>query len=371
MTRPRVLIPLLAGLVAAVALWRGAHHAAAPAAAAQAEPPVMVSDVVVRPQSWQSRFKAYGQVRAVRGAELSAPVAGIVDEIDFRSGQDVRAGTTVLRLRLYDEPARLQQLQAEVSLYAANLARDQKQFTAQAISHATLDLDTANLRSFQAQVAQQQQQMDEKIVRAPFGGRLGLRLVDPGQYLPAGTAVTTLQALDPIYIDFSVPQQQVGDIRPGIAVDVTVDAFPARVFRAHVLALDNRIDAQSRMVAARAGLDNADHALLPGMFAVAELDRGAARTELAVPQAAISFNPFGDFVYVLTPKSGSPGVLVATARVVSLGEARGDRIVVTRGLHAGDTIVTAGQFKLRDGAAVRIDNRVQPGNVLAPQPQDE
>ena len=373
MTRNRAWILLLLVLVvAAYPLWRVWQRSAAPAATAQAaEPPLTVSDAVVHPQPWQSRIKAYGQIRAVQGADLSSQVAGIVDEIDFQSGQDVKAGTVLLRLRLYDDPAKLAQLQAEVSLYSTNLERDQKQFAAQAISHATLDLDTANLRSYQAQVAAQQQQMDEKIVRAPFGGRLGIRQVDLGQYLPPGTAITTLQALDPIYVDFSVPQQQVGDIRPGVAVDVGVDAFPGRVFHAHVLALDSRIDAQSRMASVRAGLDNPDHALLPGMFAVAQLDVGAARQELAVPQAAISFNPYGDFVYVLTPKPGSPGVLVATSRVVSLGETRGDRIVVSGGLHAGDLIVTAGQFKLRSGAAVTIDNRVQPGDALAPQPQDE
>ena len=371
MTRARVLILLLAVTAAAFPLWRIWHGAATPVAAHEPPPPVVVSDIVVRPQSWQSRMEAYGQVRAAQGAELSAPVSGIVDEIDFRSGDDVKPDTVVLRLRLYDEPAKLQQLQAEVSLYSANLTRDQKQFTAQAISRATLDLDTANLRSFEAQVTQQQQQINEKIVRAPFGGRLGIRLVDPGQYLAAGTAITTLQALDTVFIDFSVPQQQADNINPGVALDVTTDAFPGRVFHARVLARDNRVDPQSRMVAARAGLDNADRALLPGMFVVAHLMEGAARSVLAVPQAAISFNPYGDFVYVLTPKPGSPGVLVARSRVLSLGEKRGDRIVVTAGLHAGDTVVTAGHFKLRDGAAVRIDNRVQPGNLLAPQPQDE
>ncbi len=374
MTRSRVTILLLAVLAAAYPVWRLSQRLAVPVAAAaaqKAEPPLAVSDLVVRPQPWQGRIKAYGQVRAVQGAGLSSPVAGIVDEIDFRSGQEVKAGTVLLRLRLYDDPAKLQQLQAEVSLYSANLARDQKQFTAQAISHATLDLDTANLRSFQAEVAAQQQQIDEKIVRAPFAGRLGIREVDLGQYLPPGTAVTTLEALDPIFVDFAVPQQQVGAVRPGVPVDVTVDAYPGRVFHAHVQALDNRIDTQSRMASVRAGLDNADHALLPGMFAVAQLDVGAARRELAVPQAAISFNPYGDFVYVLTPKSGSPGVLVATSRVVTLGETRGDRIVVTGGLHAGDTIVTAGQFKLRSGAAVMIDNRMEPGDALAPQPREE
>ncbi len=377
MTRTRAwILLLLVVAVAAYPLWRVWHRAAAPAEAAQtAEPPQTVSDIAVRQQAWQSRLKAYGQVRAVQGAELSSQVPGIVDEIDFQSGQDVKAGAVLLRLRLYDDPAKLQQLEAEVSLYEANLARDQKQFAAQAISRATLDLDTANLRNYQAQVTAQAQAMEEKIVRAPFAGRLGIRQVDLGQYMPPGTAVTTLQALDPIYVDFAVPQQQVGDVTPGRPVDVTVDTYPGRIFHATVQALDSRIDAQSRMASVRASLANPDHALLPGMFAIAHLDLGPSRQVVAVPQAAISFNPYGDFVYVLTrPPGGAPArpeVLVATSRVVTLGETEGDRVVVATGLKPGETIVTAGQLKLRSGAAVTIDNRVQPQDAMHPEPPEE
>ena len=377
MTRTRSFLLLLLVLaVSGLLVWQLVYRAAAPGAAAQAaEPPQTVSDIVVHPQPWQDRLKAYGQVRAVQGADLSAQVPGIVDEIDFKSGEDVKAGAVLLRLRLYADPAKLQQLQAEVALYTTNLQRDQKQFAAQAVSHATLDLDTANLRSYQAQVAAQTEAMDEKIVRAPFSGRLGIREVDLGQYLPPGTAVTTLQALDPIYVDFSVPQQQVGDIRPGRPVEVSVDTYPGRVFHAAVQALDSRIDAQSRMASVRASLDNHDHTLLPGMFAVARLDLGPTRKVLAVPQSAVSFNPYGDFVYVLTPQPGQapgrPQVFLATSRVVTLGETQGDRVVVTAGLRDGDAVVTAGQIKLRSGSTVVIDNRVQPPNALTPNPPEE
>ena len=381
MTRPRAFLLLLLVLaIGAYPAWHVWTRTAAPVAGAQkAEPPQTVSDIVVQRQLWQSRLKAYGQVRAVQGAELSSQVPGIVDEIDFQSGQDVKAGTVLMRLRLYDDPAKLQQLQAEVSLYTATLARDEKQFAAQAISRATLDLDTANLRNYQAQVDAQVQAMDEKVVRAPFAGRLGIRQVDLGQYLPAGTAVTTLQALDPIYVDFAVPQQQVGNVRPGRAVAVSVDTYPGRVFHAAVQALDSRIDAQSRMASVRASLANPDHALLPGMFATARLDLGAPTQVVAVPQATISFNPYGNFVYVLTPRpaadnhaapAGQP-VLVATSRVVTLGETLGDRVVVTDGLQPGETIVSAGQLKLRSGALVVIDNQVQPANATDPDPPEE
>nr|WP_321984281.1 efflux RND transporter periplasmic adaptor subunit [uncultured Lichenicoccus sp.] len=348
-------------------LWHRQPPPPAPAAAADATQ--VVSAMTVHPEPWQSLDKAYGQVRAVEGADLAAQVSGIVSEIDFRSGDMVHAGTVLLRLRLYDDPAKLQQLQSQVELYDADLARDRKQFEAQAISRATLDLDTANLHNAQAQVAAQMQLMDEKVIRAPFDGRLGIREVDLGQFLPAGNAAVNLESLDPIDVDFNVPQQQVATVAPGQPVAISVDAWPARRFQARILAIDSRIDGQSRMATIRAALDNHDHALLPGMFAIARLKRGAIRQVLAVPHASISFNPYGDFIYVLAPRNGD--VPVATARVVVLGETRGDRVVVLSGLTPGEQVVTAGQSKLHDGSPVRIDNSVQPENDLDPSPPEE
>ena len=213
-------------------------------------------------------------------------------------------------------------------------------------------------------------QMAEKVVRAPFGGRLGLRAVDLGQYLTAGMAVVTLQALDPIYVDFSLPQQQVAGVAAGQPVQVRIDTYPGRVFEARVLAVDSRIDAASRMASVRATLRNPDHALLPGMFATVGLTQGPPHPAVTVPATAISYNPYGDFVYVLAP-SGQAGIMTAQSRVVTLGEARGDRVVVLTGLGAGETVVTAGQVKLRQGAPVRVDNRIQPQDQLDPNPREE
>ncbi len=368
MTRLRVLILFLVlGALAAYPGWRALHGTAVPHAEASAEVPQTVADFVVTPERWQSTLKAFGQVRAVQGADLSSQVAGIVDEIDFQSGQEVKAGAVLLRLRLYDDTAKLAQLNALVALWTANMARDQKQFDVQAISRATLDLDLANLRNYQAQAQAQAQAMDEKIVRAPFAGKLGIRQVDLGQYLPPGTAVTSLQALDPIYVDFNVSQQQIGEIVPGHVVQVAVDTWPGRVFEATVQASDSRIDPQSRMVTVRASLPNKDHALLPGMFAIVHLDLGRPATVLAIPQAAISFNPYGNFVYVLTKRPDRKDGYVATSRVVVTGEARDSRVVVTSGLQAGELVVGAGQLKLRNGASVVIDNTVRPD---APSPAD-
>lgn len=371
MNRKLLSLLLLCVLAAAGAVaWRWSHPAAA-AAQATPEPAQVVSDITLQPMPWQSRIRAFGQVRAVQGADLSAEVAGIVDTISFQSGADVPAGTVLLRLRANDDDARLATLQASADLWAANVARDQKQFDAQAISRATLDMDNANLRSFRAQVAAQQSLMAEKIVRAPFAGRLGIRLVDLGQYLNAGTAVVTLQALDPIYVDFNLPQQQVGHVTPGQAVEIGVDNFPGRVFKASVLAVNSVVDPASRMASVRASLRNPDHALLPGMFAIARLAEGGPQSVLAVPVSAISYNPYGNFVYVVKPKTGDPAGRIVESRVVTTGETLGDLVVVQSGLASGDHVVTAGQVKLRNGASVRIDNSVQPEASTTPEPAEE
>jgi len=334
-----------------------------------AVPPATVSAIRATTQSWQTSLKATGEVRAVQGADLSAEVSGIVDQILFSSGQDVAAGTVLVRLRPDDDEARLAQLQAAADLAAANLARDRRQFDAQAVSRASLDADMSTLRADGAQVAAQRAQMAEKIIRAPFGGRLGIRMVDIGQYLTAGTPVVTLQALDPIYVDFSMQQQALGALAIGQKVAVRVDAWPGRRFAAIVSSINSKIDAASRMVLVRAELDNRDRALLPGMFAVVEVDAGAPENHLTVPQSAISYNPYGNLVYVLA--AGRNGGLTAQSRVVKTGAVRGDQVCILSGIGAGEQVVTAGQLKLRNGTPVAVDNSVQPSDTVSPSVQDE
>ncbi|TLU73670.1 efflux RND transporter periplasmic adaptor subunit [Lichenicoccus roseus] len=349
-------------------------------AGAGAAAPETVAATVAQTQPWQTTLRATGEVRAVQGADMSAEVSGIVDSISFTSGQDVGAGTVLLRLRANDDEAHLAQLQAAADLANANLARDRRQFDAQAISRATLDADESTLRSDQAQVAAFKAVTVEKIVRAPFAGRIGVRLVDVGQYLTAGTPIVTLQALDPIYVDFNIQQQALSQLQPGLLADVHVDAWPGRVFQAHINSINSRVDSASRMVMVRAQLDNHDHALLPGMFAVVEIRTGTPRPLLTLPQAAISYNPYGDFVYVLQPDphatvaAGSDrfaGRFTVRTRVVQAGATRGDQVAILRGLQAGEIVVTAGQVKLRDGIQAVVNNVVQPGSEPAPQPVDE
>jgi membrane fusion protein (multidrug efflux system) len=336
-----------------------------PAIAAAQEPAATVSTIVARASDWQDTLSAVGTIRAVRGADLAAEVSGVVDSVDFDSGADVAAGTVLLRLRPNDDNAKLADLQAAAELAAQNLARDSKQFHAQAVSQATVDADQSHLLSARAQVAQQQALMAEKIVRAPFAGRLGLRLVDQGQFLAAGTSIVTLQALDPLYVDFYLPQQALAGIAAGDAVDVHVDTYPGRRFTASVVAISPKLDAASRMLSVRAALKNPDHALLPGMFATVTMKLGKVHRYVTLPNAAIVYNPYGSLVYVVNKDMSVRQVIVKT------GLTRGDQVAVTDGLTEGQTVVTAGQIKLRDGAKVSVNNSVQPMDDPNPHPPEE
>jgi membrane fusion protein, multidrug efflux system len=326
--------------------------------AGRGEPPQVVATAVATTMDWDNTVAAMGDLRALNGADLSFEAAGVVDAIGFASGQDVARGAVLARLRLDDETARLAQLRAEADLAAINLARDQKQFAAQAVSHAIVDQDHATLLADQAQVAAEQALIAEKTLVAPFAGRLGVRQVDLGQYLQPGTRVVTLQALDPIAADFFVPQQDVGALRVGAAVQFTTDAFPRRRFTARVSAITPQVDQASRTVLVRAIVGNADRALIPGMFVNVTVATGAPTPRLTLPLAAIAFAPYGDTVFVLRRDAG--GQEVARQVLVTTGPARGDQVAVLRGLAAGDVVVSAGQTKLHDGTPVVVDNTVTP-----------
>jgi membrane fusion protein (multidrug efflux system) len=335
-------------------------------ALAQMDTPT-VSTITVSTDIWQPTLQAVGSLRAARGADLAAEVSGIVDWIGFDSGRDVEAGTLLLRLRPNDDAAKLQELQAAADLAASNLARDTKQYRAQAVSQATIDADDSHLRAARAQVAEQGATMAEKLVRAPFAGRLGLRQVDQGQFLPAGTTIVTLQALDPIFVDFYVPQQSLAAIKPGEAATLHVDTYPSRVFTAHITAISPKLDQASRMAQVRASIPNADHALLPGMFATVNTSAGAARRAVTVPNTAIVYNPYGSAVFLVD--HANPPTVHQT--LVKTGQTRGDQVEVLSGLKTGDIIVTSGQIKLHDGSAIAVNNSVQPANEAAPTPADE
>jgi membrane fusion protein, multidrug efflux system len=322
---------------------------------------------------WQPKETATGSARAVKGADMASEVGGVVDEITFESGQTVQAGTVLLRLRPNDDEAKLQQLQANADLAAITLGRDQKQLAARAIAQATVDTDAANLKVAKAQVVAQQALMAEKVVRAPFTGRLGLRLVDVGQYLSPGTASATLQQLDPMFVDFYLPQQALGRIQVGQPVEVTADSYPNRVFSGTISSLNARVDAASRMLQVRATLPNADGALVPGMYLTVAVESGKRESLVTIPNMAVAYNPYGALVYVVRPEKDKQGkdILVAHQQFVTTGDARGDQVSILKGLQAGDEIVTAGQLKLHNGSVVSIDNKIEPPGPNAPVPQDQ
>lgn len=345
--------------------------------AGAASAPQTVSTVTAITTTWQAQIHAVGSLRAVRGADLSAQASGVVDDIEFESGNEVPAGKMLLRLRPNDDFAKLQELEAAAELAAQTYKRDQEQFAAQAISQATLDTDVSTLKSARAQVAAQQALIEEKMVKAPFAGRLGIRQVDLGQYLTAGTTVVTLQALDPILIDFYVPQQALRHVKIGQAVTANVDAYPGVSFKGVVESINSKIDSASRNVQVRASFRNADRRLVPGMFANVAVDSGDATSLITLPQTTITYNPYGDTVYLVQHGAdGSAGGRgkpkdIVQQRFVTLGATRGDQVAIESGVKAGDVVVSAGQMKLRNGSAVVINNSVQPADDANPMPPNE
>jgi membrane fusion protein (multidrug efflux system) len=344
------------------------------AMAGMANTPQTVSAAKAESSDWQPTIDAVGSLRAVRGADLSLEVSGVVEEILFQSGDEVQAGQILLRLRAEDEIAKLQSLEATAQLAQITYDRDVQLFKARAISQAVVDNDEANLRNFKAQVAQQKAIVDKKTLRAPFAGRLGLRQVDLGQFLSAGTVIATLQSLDPIFVDFLLPQQAVAQLAVGAKVEAKIDAFPDRMFTGKITAINPKIETASRNIQVRATLPNADQKLLPGMFATVQLETGAAQRLVTLPQTAVSYNPYGSLVYLVDDKGKDPdGKPQLTARqvFVTTGATRGDQVAILKGVAEGDMVVTSGQIKLRNGVPVVVDNRVVPKNDPDPKILDQ
>jgi len=342
------------------------------AMAGRTAPVQTVSTIQAVTTAWQAQLLAVGTVRAENGADLSSELAGIVERIAFQSGDDVAAGTVLVQLRADQDIATLQQLQATADNAEITYNRDLRQLKINGVSQATVDSDLATLRSAKAQVAAQQAAIDKKTIRAPFAGKLGIRQVDLGQYLNAGTTVVTLQALDPIHVDFTLPQQALAQIRVGQTVTTTVDTYPDRLITGKITAISPQVSSTSRNVQVRATFANPDRLLLPGMYAKITIAVGEKQRYITLPRTAIVSNPYGDVAFIVTDKgkaaNGQPQ-LVVTQAFVTTGESRGDQIAVVKGLDAGQTVVTSGQIKLQNGTPVTINNTVTPPNdpVVAPR----
>jgi membrane fusion protein (multidrug efflux system) len=332
-----------------------------------------VATVVAGPQEWQPRLTAVGSLRAVNGADLSLEVPGIVDQIQFKSGDDVKAGTPLLTLRAEDDVAKLHSLEAMADLARVTFQRDQKQFKVEAVSQQVLDTDASNLKNDLALAEQQRAIVEKKFIKAPFDGRLGIRQVDIGQYLGAGTTIVTLQALDPIFLDFTLPQQAFSQLQLGQKVLAQIDAYPGQSFAGELVAIDPKVDATTRNLQIRAAFKNPDRKLLPGMYATTSIDTGAAQQYVTLPQTAITYNAYGSTAYLVDDKGKDDkgqAQLQARQVFVTVGDTRGDQVAVLKGIKAGDQVVTVGQVKLRNGSPVVINNSVVPSNDANPVIKD-
>lgn len=371
-TKRMIVMLVIAGALGAGVVWfqHFKNGMIAKAIGARANPTQTVSTLVVGETLWQPSVNALGSLSASRQATLGAEVGGLVTAVHFDSGQKVRAGQPLVELNPAPLRAQLAQLQAQAALAETNLARDRAQLAVQAVSQAVVDADSAALKSALAQVAVQRALIAQKAVSAPFDGQLGIRQVDLGQYLAPGAPLVTLQKLDPMEVDFTVPQGQIGLIRIGMKVRLATSAAPGQTFDATVSAIEPQIDKSTRNLKVRARVPNPRGELLPGMFATVDVSAGAPQRYVTLPNAAVAYNPYGSTVFVVKDggkdADGKP-LLTAEQRFVTTGPTRGDQVAVVAGLKAGETVVTAGQLKLRNGSRLIVNNSVQPSDNPAPQ----
>jgi membrane fusion protein (multidrug efflux system) len=372
-----VIVGVVLGAIVGFNIFKG--QAIKKFMAGRGEPPQTVSTMKVAFEEWQPSLSAVGTLRAVRGVEVAPEVAGLVSEIMIKPGAEVKAGDILLKMRADDIAAQLQSLEASARLAELNFRRSAEQLAAKAISQAQHDIDDANLKAARAAVAQQQAQLAKKTLRAPFDGRLGITRVNPGQVLNPGEVVVTLQQLDPIYINFTVPQRSLGQVKTGQVVNVSVDAFPGKTFKGTISTINPKIDVATRNVQVEAVLRNTGGALRPGMFGNVSVDTGAKQRYLTLPQTAVTYNPYGETLFVVKTgqagqasdaKDGKP-TLTAQQVFVTSGPTRGDQIAIIKGLEEGTEVVTSGQLKLKNGTPLVINNKVLPANDPNAAPQEK
>lgn len=335
-------------------------------------PPEAVTTVVAKRETWPSTLGVVGSTVAVHGVTVSADLPGTVDKINFESGGFVHEGDVLLQLDTRQERAQLAAMEAQRDLAKINYARYDELLKQGVISKMDYDKASADQRQTEANVGEIKATIERKTIRAPFSGILGIRQVNLGQYLAAGAPIVSLQSLNPIYANFNVPQETIAHLRIGEKVAITSDAVPGRKFTGRVNAFDSTVDESTRNVQIQATLANADGKLRPGMFVQVEVGVGANTQVFPIPASAISYAPFGDSVYVVTDLKGQTGNTYRGVRqqFVKVAATRGDQAGVTSGLNEDDEVVTSGAFKLRQGAAVAVNNKVQPSNNPSPRPED-
>ncbi|HTO99590.1 MAG TPA: efflux RND transporter periplasmic adaptor subunit [Myxococcales bacterium] len=336
-------------------------------------PPESVTTTKVLPLEWQSQRETVGTLVAVQAVTVASEVPGLVKEIGFDSGTFLRRGDVMVRLDSSVEEAQLQAAKADAELAKATLERAKALRESKTNSPADLDAADARAKQTAANVATLQASLAKRTIRAPFDGRVAIRQVNLGQVLAAGTAVASLQSVTPIYADFWLPQQALAELQVGMQARLRTDVFPKASWEGKVTTINPEVDVATRNVRVRATFPNADGRLRPGMFVNVDVLSPERRSVLAIPSTAVLYAPFGDSVFAVEEKKDDEGAasLVARQKFVRLGERRGDLVAVTNGLSAGETIVSSGAFKLRNGAAVVVHNELAPKAEIAPTPVDQ
>ena len=336
-------------------------------------PTTTVSSATVKEEDWAPALSAVGSISAVQGAVVSSELSGVVSQIAFENGGTAKKGDLLVQLDASAEEAQLKSAEADLELARADLERSRDLVGRKVISKAEIDAAESKFKQKEGSVDQMRSMIAKKTVRAPFDGQLGIRQVNVGQMINSGQQVVPLTSLDSLFADFALPQQYLGQLTPGLDVRVTTDALPGRVFPGKLTAINSMVDSSTRNITLQATLENPDHALRPGMFAKAEVMLPEKHKALVVPGSAISYAPFGDSVFVIEKKkdekTGKESQVIRQ-QFVRVGEARGDLVAITQGLKAGETIVSTGVFKLRNGMTVTINNDLAPNPQVNPNPID-
>ena len=337
-------------------------------------PPVSVSAMHVTYQEWQPKLRALGTLRAIHGVDITTELPGMIKKIHLIPGSQTKAGDLLVELNADSEIAQRDALQATVELAEITYKRDKSQFAIRAISQATLDFDKADLDNKKAQLAQAEAIVAKKTIRAPFTGILGISAINLGQYLNTGDKVITLQSLDPIYVDVSLPQQTLASLNVGQKITLRLDTYNSEIFIGEITSMDPKIDTSTRNIRIEATVANPNLKLYPGMFGEVDVYTGKPQRRLTLPKTAISFNPFGEIVYIISEtgkdKAGK-SILSVQQSFITVGESRGDQVTILKGLKEGDQVVLAGQQKLKNGTVVTIHNAVLPDAEANPDLSDE
>lgn len=352
--RALIAVILLGGIFGGIFYWKYLGYQAMGKAMSQPQPPAIITAAEAMLESWRPSIGSVGGLSSAQGVQLTPEVSGLVKELLFESGQQVSQGQPLLRLDDEIDRAALQVLVADARLSELQFERARELLPKKAMSKSDFDQTEAAFEAARARVAQQQAIIARKTIRAPFAGFLGIRQVDAGEYIEPGDRIVSLQALDPLYVDYALPERFLPSLAVGQDVEVSVGAYPGEIFRGKLQAIEPGVEVATRMVAMRARLANPDGRLKPGMFAtIVNLFEGLAQA-VTVPRTAVSLNTYGDFVYLVV--DDGKGGLVASRQQVTSGEIRGGRIIISSGLEAGQQVVRTGLVKLRDGQAIAVDN---------------